>query len=102
MDGAEIYRGLEQVAEEIELRRAKTLTAVDDFIDEDIRPGDITMRDLITIKGISRNRACAVINKMDKSPGFEKVSVYDPRVEKVVNAIRPVEAAPEHPSSSNG
>ena len=54
MDGAEIYRDLEQVAEEIELRRAKTLTAVDDFIDEDIRPGDITMRDLINMKGISR------------------------------------------------
>ena len=91
MDGAEIYRDLEQVAEEIELRRQATLAAVDDFIDENIRPGDVTMSDLINIRGLSRNRACGVINKMDKSPNFKKVSVYDHRVEKVVNAIRPVE-----------
>lgn len=89
MDGAKIYRDLEQVAEEIELKRTKTLTAVDEFVVEDIRPGDITIKDLIDIKGLSRNRARSVMVKMDASPEFEKLQVYDPRVEKIVAAIRP-------------
>ena len=92
MDGPEIYRNLEQVAEQIELSRSKTLAAVDDFIDEDIRPGDITAKDLVEEKGLSKDRAYAVINKMDKLPEFEKVQVYDPRVENIVAAIRPVES----------
>ncbi len=91
MDGAEIYRDIEQVAEEIELKRKRTLAAVDDFIDEDIRPGDITIKDIITKKGLTQNRASAVIRKMEKSPEYEKVTVYDPRVEKIVTAIRPVD-----------
>ena len=91
MDGAEIYRDLEQVAQEVELRRQATLAAIDDYIDEDIRPGDITIRDLIEEKGLTHNRAQAVMTKMDKLPGFVKVKVYDPRTEKIVSAIRPVE-----------
>ena len=91
MDGQEIYRDMEQAAEQIELRRIKTLAAVDDFIDEDIRPGDITARDLVEEKGITKDRAYAVMRKMDKSTEFEKVQVYDPRVENIVSAIRPVE-----------
>ena len=91
MDGQEIYRNMEQAAEQIELRRIKTLAAVDDFIDEDIRPGDITARDLVEEKGITKDRAYAVMRKMDKSPEFEKVQVYDPRVENIVSAIRPTE-----------
>ena len=91
MDGQEIYRNMEQAAQEIELRRNKTLVAVDDYIDEDIRPGDITIKDLIDEKGLSKDRAYKVINKMGASPEFEKVQVYDPRVENIVAAIRPVE-----------
>ena len=91
MDGAEIYRNMEQAAEQIELRRATTLAAVDDFIYEDIRPGDITIKDLIDMKGLTKDRAYMVINKMGASPEFEKVQVYDPRVENIVAAIRPVE-----------
>ncbi|MCK4817850.1 hypothetical protein KA005_18915 [bacterium] len=98
MDGPEIYRNLEQVAEQIELSRSKTLAAVDDFIDEDIRPGDITAKDLVEEKGLSKDRAYAVINKMDKLPEFEKVQVYDPRVENIVAAIRPVESDTSTPS----
>ena len=94
MDGAEIYRNMEQVAEQIELRRTKTLAAVDEFIYEDIRPGDITIKDLIDEKGLTRDRAYTVLSKMDKSPEFEKVNVYDPRVENIVAAIRPVENEP--------
>ena len=95
MDGAEIYRNMEQVAEEIELRRLATLAAVDDYIDEDIRAGDITISDLIEAKGISRDRARLAMTKMDKSPSFKKVQVYDPRVENIVAAIRPVEGESE-------
>ena len=91
MDGAEIYRNMEQAAEQIELRRATTLAAVDEYIDEDIQPGDITIKDLIDEKGLSKDRAYTVINKMGASPEFEKILVYDPRVENIVAAIRPVE-----------
>ena len=91
MDGKEIYRNMEQVAEQIELRRTATLAAVDDFIYEDIRPGDITIKDLIDIKGLTKGRARSVMLKMDASSEFDKVNVYDPRVENLVAAIRPVE-----------